>query len=113
MPEVTQSAPARQARQPRVKPERLARVHTDADTLECTLSLLVTTANGKTTISTYVAEDVPHEDGRGFALIKPDGETYHLELINGVASCDCKGHVRWGRCKHAAAIVACVKARRL
>jgi hypothetical protein len=36
-----------------------------------------------------------------------DGETYHVRISpEGWVSCDCKGHERWGHCKHADTIKA-------
>jgi hypothetical protein len=52
----------------------------------------------------YVVEAIRHE-GRllGYRLRKEsDGERYDIDLAAG--TCDCRGHTRWGYCKHDAGI---------
>jgi hypothetical protein len=40
----------------------------------------------------------------------PDGETYHVRVSpEGWLACDCRGHERWGHCKHASCIQAAAK----
>jgi hypothetical protein len=59
---------------------------------------------GRTT--PYDLRELQHEfEGcRAFRLTKhtPDREEYYVLLANNPQdeSCDCKGHLRWGRCKH-------------
>lgn len=49
----------------------------------------------------------PKEGGRAFVVSKmPDGE--HYNVVDG--TCTCKGHVRWGHCRHAAGLKALQKA---
>ena len=41
--------------------------------------------------------------GRGFRLHKSDfdgGEVYHVNLDGPRSTCECKGWLRWGHCKH-------------
>lgn len=54
--------------------------------------------------------------GRGFTLVKLSQGTDKTEDAysvfvgkNGSTLCDCKGHVRHGRCKHASAIAALIR----
>jgi hypothetical protein len=47
--------------------------------------------------------------GRAFEVRKlaaDGGEIYHVNLTSDGTTCDCKGHERWGHCKHAEALVA-------
>lgn len=63
-----------------------------------------------------VTEFVPGWDGRAFTLEKIDGgtdaeqESYSLFCArNGQdRTCECKGFVRWGNCKHLDAVLACI-----
>jgi hypothetical protein len=64
---------------------------------------------------TYRVEEFPADGGRGFLLVKltagsDRAETqYALFCGAGAApNCECKGFVRWGRCKHAAAVGVCL-----
>lgn len=52
----------------------------------------------------------PKEGGRAFVVSKmPDGE--HYNVVDG--KCTCKGHVRWGHCRHVEGLKALQKAGRL
>jgi hypothetical protein len=46
--------------------------------------------------------------GRGFQLCKidlmADGGEYHVNLNGNRSTCDCKGHLKWGHCKHVDAL---------
>jgi hypothetical protein len=58
----------------------------------------------------YSVEEIPAADdfdGRGFRLVKGDGEVYDALLSNRSPdwdSCDCAGHTYGGHCKHADAL---------
>jgi hypothetical protein len=58
----------------------------------------------------YHLTALPSDWGRGFALVKitDDAErpVYHVNLNSEDPTCDCKGHQRWGRCKHVEALLA-------
>ena len=64
----------------------------------------------------YHVEEVPAPDGRAFLLHReaaaveadPDHEErYGVFIANGQDHlCECKGHARWGRCKHVQALAA-------
>ncbi len=72
------------------------------------------TMNGKT--SSYFVRNISSDFGRGFSLEKtgPDaGEVYHLLLEQDGRSCDCKGHLRHGHCKHADAMLKLVQVGKL
>jgi hypothetical protein len=55
--------------------------------------------------------------GRGYRLEKIDptgaAEKYDVHLDAGRRSCECKGFLRWSRCKHADGVAALVAAGRL
>jgi hypothetical protein len=67
------------------------------------------TVDGKT--ARYFLRRVPSDFGEAFSLEKfasqgnEDGEVYHVLLEQDGFSCDCKGHLRWGHCKHSGAIL--------
>jgi hypothetical protein len=59
----------------------------------------------------YLFRWLPPDCGKAVELTKlaADGrnEVYHLDLAaDGGPSCDCKGHTRWGRCKHVDGLLA-------
>lgn len=65
----------------------------------------------------YLVEEFPAGwQGRGFQLSKLSGGTDATETgyavfcaPGGACSCECKGFVRWGHCRHAEAVASCVK----
>jgi hypothetical protein len=69
-------------------------------------SLAITVGN-KT--ETYWLEALASDWGRAFRLTKwSDGTSYETCLDNqtGHHLCDCKGHERWGHCKHQEGLLA-------
>src|SRR4051794_36825056 len=66
------------------------------------LSILMDHGN-KQELDHYHVERVPAEFGRAFRLTKFSccgGEVYDVLLDGDRSSCECKGHLRWGHCKH-------------
>jgi hypothetical protein len=64
----------------------------------------------------YFLSEIRADWGRAFEVRKPlpDGTVYHVHLDAELGdSCDCKGHIRWGRCKHASAVKALIAQGRL
>lgn len=67
-------------------------------------------ADGKT-VDRYTATEVDADFGRGFLVAKqgqnPGALPYRTNLggapMNG-DSCTCKGHIRWGKCRHASGL---------
>jgi hypothetical protein len=41
------------------------------------------------------------------------GGTYHVNRCGKASSCECKGHLRWGHCKHVEALTALQRAAKL
>lgn len=57
----------------------------------------------------YFVQKVPSNFGDGFRLEKfsaQGGEVYHIHLSDEGHTCDCKGHVYAGHCKHVDALAA-------
>ena len=77
---------------------------------------VVTIRAGKV-VADYQLTTIAADYGRGFQLDKlggdADPETYHVNLSSDGNVCDCKGHCRWGHCKHADGLAALVKAGKL
>lgn len=107
MTQPTSSAPTRQ-RKPRPKPQRYATLHCECDTRAVSLKIRQVTPTGKETIDVYGLLDIGTDEanGRGFALTKEDGTTYHVEITPTAKTCDCKGGARHGHCKHGDALAA-------
>lgn len=58
------------------------------------------------------------DEGRGFRLTKANrgdgpGEEYDVLLDGSRSSCECKGFLRWGHCKHIESLTALTGAGRL
>jgi hypothetical protein len=65
----------------------------------------------------YFLTEIPTDFGRGFRVEKiglevKDGP-YHVNLDGGNKLCDCKGHLKWGHCKHGDGLAALIAAGRL
>src|SRR5262245_39920716 len=56
---------------------------------------------GKETAEYYV-HPVPSEWGKAFKVEKlaDNAEVYHVMLDGAQSTCECKGYLRWNRCKH-------------
>ena len=68
------------------------------------LRVVMTYAN-RSEIYRYWVESIPSDFGAAFRFekIEPDGstgETYEACADGERGHCDCKGHERWGHCKH-------------
>jgi hypothetical protein len=68
----------------------------------------------------YWIDRIPSDYGMAFDLRKfraEGGETYHVCIDTdgrgGADSCECKGYLRWGKCKHTAALRALIAAGKL
>jgi hypothetical protein len=106
-------------RKPRPKPARSIRIleQPSPDT-DGWAAVAITV--GKQT-DTYLLHTIPTDFGTGalaFEVEKLDAdlatvETYHVLLNGPESSCDCKGHERWGHCKHKDGIQAAVNTGRL
>ena len=68
----------------------------------------------------YFIDRIGSDFGDGFELTKFSGavrgdgdERYHVHLSEEGHACECKGFLRWNRCKHVGAVVALRKAGKL
>jgi hypothetical protein len=65
----------------------------------------------------YFLTTVPADFGRGFRVEKigaKDGESaYHVNIDGDNRTCECKGHLRHGHCKHSDGLAALIAAGRL
>ena len=103
------SAPTRQ-RKPRPKPVRSIRLCVKP--YEQGPGVLRITVGGKE--ADYLINLVPSDFGKGFRLEKIGAEeSYQVNLNGPESSCDCKGYLHHGHCKHVAGLAAVVAAGQL
>jgi hypothetical protein len=98
---------------PRVKPARHIRLCVKPDGQSA----------GVVRIQVGAAEDdylltvLPADFGRGFRVEKiglaDEPTVYHVHIDGTNKTCECKGHLKWGRCKHADGLAALIAAGRL
>jgi hypothetical protein len=110
--DTTNGVPARQ-RKPRPKPQRSIRVEVPP------------TYNGlgivRITIGTehadYFLTELPADFGRGFTVEKiglhENDPPYHVNIDADKRTCECKGFLRHGHCKHSDGLAALIAAGRL
>jgi hypothetical protein len=106
-------------RKPRPRPARSIRVLEQAGPDTDGWAAVAITVGKQT--DTYLLRTIPTDFGNGaigFEVEKLEAdlatvETYHVLLNGPESSCDCKGHDRWGHCKHRDGIQAAVQTGRL
>src|SRR2546421_1487433 len=102
MSETTLSCPTKQ-RQPKQRTVRLTT--TDAGT--SALVIRQKQGNRAEQVDAYFLEPIPSQmGGRGLILHKHDGTSYCVRLDGSDSSCDCKGFVSHGHCKHCESLLA-------
>src|SRR5262249_1840728 len=102
----TPTAPARQ-RKPRPRPARSIRLCVRPDAHSAGVVRIRVGREAHDYLLTEFAADF----GRGFLLQKiGHGDAYHVHLDSGKRTCECKGHLKWGYCKHADGLAALVAA---
>ncbi len=110
--QATANAPARQ-RKPRAKPARSVGVAVTPSAVNPYHVIRVT--EGKQ-LDHYAVTPIPSDWGTAFEVVKlgaEQEEPYHVNLAGADSTCDCKGHLRWGHCRHAEALAALKAAGRL
>jgi hypothetical protein len=106
------SAPARQ-RKPRPKPQRSIRleVRPEGDGL----GIVRITVRGAS--ADYFLTLIPADFGRGFQVEKiglhENEPPYHVNIDGAKRTCECKGFLRHGHCKHSDGLAALIAAGRL
>jgi len=58
-------------------------------------------------VDDYIVRPVASDWGDGFQverIFDPEQKVYHVHLDRQGQTCDCKGFLRWGHCKHASAL---------
>lgn len=89
---------------PRVKPTRTVRLAL-APSDETGFAVIVITVSKES--DTYHVTPLPSDYGAAFEVAKvsdPEGKAYQVCLEGNGGTCDCKGHGRWGRCRHVEAL---------
>jgi hypothetical protein len=108
----TQTARPRQ-RKPRVKPARYVRLVIPPDGVG--VGVVRLTVGGVS--ADYLLSRVAADYGRGFRAekigLEGNGEVYHVNLDGGKKTCECKGFLKWGHCKHGDGLAALIAAGRL
>ena len=108
----TATAPARQ-RKPRTRPQRFVRLMV-SPAVDGTGVIRLTVAKKA---ADYFLTLIPTDFGRGFKVEKiglhATESGCHINIDGEARSCECKGFVRHGHCKHADGIAALLAAGRL
>jgi hypothetical protein len=97
----------------RVKPARSIRLCVKPVN-DCTGVVRITVGKDS---ADYFLTEIPTDFGRGFRVEKIGLEcqegAYHVNLDGGNKTCECKGYLKWGHCKHSDGLAALVAAGRL
>ena len=106
------SAPARQ-RAPRPKPERRIRLEVPPEGDALGIVRIWVGAEH----ADYFLTPIPADFGRGFRVekigLQVNDPPYHVNIDGERRSCECKGFLRHGHCKHADGLAALIAAGRL
>jgi hypothetical protein len=107
----TPHAPARQ-RKPRAKPARSINVAVRPS--EVNPFYVVKIVEGKKT-DYYSVRPIPSDWGTAYQMAKlpEENEPYSVCLAGADSTCDCKGHLRHGHCRHVEGLTALANAGRL
>jgi hypothetical protein len=109
----TTSAPARQQRRPRPKPERRIRLEVPPEFNGLGIVRIMVGKEHADYFLTLLATDF----GRGFKVEKiglhENDPPYHVNIDADKHSCECKGFLRHGHCKHADGLAALIAAGQL
>lgn len=101
---------------------RYHRVNGRFGTLEMTCTTTGRRGSVKVETFGYYVEPLPSDFGRAFKLTKYRAQqvageaseyTVLIDLSEGRSQCECLGWLRWGKCKHVAAMAAMVMAEKV
>lgn len=113
MATVTETRPARKTEKKIERTVRLERMAAGTTFLVVTLRSSGPRIGERVDTFRYLLRQVNADYGVGYQLDKmgigehgAEAETYHVHFEHDGHSCDCKGHVRHGHCKHVDAIKA-------
>jgi hypothetical protein len=107
---MTANTSAPKPRKPRPKLARTAQLHIRP---EGDAPGAVELAVGKASAA-YLITEIPADCGRGFAVEKiTDGTAYAVNIDADRRSCECKGFLHHGHCKHGDGLAALIAAGRL
>ena len=108
----TTTTPTRQ-RKPRPKPERRIRLITTPTALQPGIVRIRVAAEA----TDYFLFTLAADFGRGFRLEKigteGNDDHYHVNIDGDTKTCECKGHLRHGHCKHGDGLAALIAAGKL
>ncbi len=109
--QTTTATPTRQ-RTPRVKPARFINVAVRPS--DVNPFFVVKVVEGKK-LDHYAVTPIPSDWGTAFTVEKlgAEQEPYHVCLAGADSTCDCKGHLRHGHCRHVEGLTALANAGRL
>jgi hypothetical protein len=107
MSNATLTRPPRQ-RKPRPKPQRFVRLCIRPE--GAAPGVIRLTVNGKA--QDYFLIAIPADFGRGFLVEKvgidaTEGK-YAVNIDGERKTCECKGYLKWGHCKHSAGVAALI-----
>jgi hypothetical protein len=112
MDTTTTTAPVRQ-RKPRPKPQCFIRIEVRPE--DNGLGIVRITAGAEH--ADYFLTELPADFGRGFTVEKiglhENEPPYHVNIDTDKKSCECKGFLKWGHCKHSDGLAALIAAGRL
>jgi hypothetical protein len=106
-----QVATVKKTRKPRPKPARSIALELapNTDGQNAVVRITVGKETGRCTVSA-----LPSDWGHAYSVQKIGTEDiYHVNLDGFWRTCDCKGHSRWQRCKHADGLVKPVEVGKL
>ena len=98
--------PARKPRKPRAKPVRTVRLTIPA-TAENPFSIITIVEGAKS--DDYIVRPLASDWGTAFQVEKvadPEEKVYHVNLDRQGGICNCKGHLKWGHCRHVESLTA-------
>jgi hypothetical protein len=104
----TVSSSPRPVKTSRPKPPRTVKVLANPPVGKGTLKIV----EGKR-VDVYYFRCLPSDFGRAFEMSKVGGDAYCVNLDGQTSTCECRGFLRWGHCRHGEVLVALIAAGKL